>query len=272
METAEKDQFYGLMSHSYGFYQPFADRSEKWQILRHLYLEYIANHDLTGKQNLIPSKIHQIWLGGELPNKYESYTNSWRFFNPSYEYRLWKDNDVDEVLQNATSRELFFHCKNFGMKSDILRYEILKQQGGIYVDTDFECLKSFDTFLSLKFFTGISYDRDPVLYIGLIGCQPNDMIIKTCSERVRPCDEEDTRNILAATGPYMFSNTFFANTTIDSKGVIAFPPAYFYPLPNNERWTTKPYTFVRPESYAIHHWEVSWVKDAKRKTTFKKPR
>ena len=36
----------------------------------------------------------------------------------------------------------FSLAKNLGMKSDILRYEILMKYGGIYVDTDYECLKN----------------------------------------------------------------------------------------------------------------------------------
>ena len=38
-------------------------------------------------------------------------------------------------------RDVFERAINPGMKSDIFRYEILKQIGGLYVDTDFECLK-----------------------------------------------------------------------------------------------------------------------------------
>ena len=34
----------------------------------------------------------------------------------------------------------FSQASNWGMKSDILRYEILMKYGGVYVDTDYECL------------------------------------------------------------------------------------------------------------------------------------
>ena len=36
--------------------------------------------------------------------------------------------------------------KILGEKSDIFRYEILYRFGGVYVDTDFECIKPFECF------------------------------------------------------------------------------------------------------------------------------
>jgi hypothetical protein len=54
------------------------------------------------------------------------------------------------------NKDAFSGATNYGEKSDILRYEILSQFGGIYVDCDFECLKPFDDLLSCAFFTGLS--------------------------------------------------------------------------------------------------------------------
>jgi mannosyltransferase OCH1-like enzyme len=40
--------------------------------------------------------------------------------------------------------ESFDRATNVGMKSDVLRYEILWRYGGVYVDVDYECLENID--------------------------------------------------------------------------------------------------------------------------------
>ena len=42
----------------------------------------------------IPHIIHQIWLGGSLPEKYAAWCESWKEQNPAYEYRLWDDKAI----------------------------------------------------------------------------------------------------------------------------------------------------------------------------------
>ena len=38
------------------------------------------------------------------------------------------------------NKKAFLSAHNYGMKSDILRYEILHTYGGVYIDTDYECV------------------------------------------------------------------------------------------------------------------------------------
>ena len=38
------------------------------------------------------------------------------------------------------NQKAYSMAKNWGMKSDILRYEILQKFGGVYIDTDYECV------------------------------------------------------------------------------------------------------------------------------------
>jgi len=77
--------------------------------------------------------IHQIWLG---PNPQP---NIWldtvkKFCNEyKYEYKLWTENNINFNLKNKV---LFDNEKSYAGKSDILRYEILYNFGGIYIDAD----------------------------------------------------------------------------------------------------------------------------------------
>ena len=245
-----------LIRRSYGYNSQEQSLSPAWATVRTLYEKnYIQDGD---NEDKIPKKIHQIWLGGKVPDKYREFMDSWQMFNPTWEYKLWMDMDANELMRNHT---VYNKCSNHGMKSDILRYEILRRYGGVYVDTDFECLKPFDDLMSLRFFTGISYDKEMVLYIGIIASVPNHAIINVCVENIKkPFVGNDAVTIMNLTGPYYFTRCFLEGVNTDDMGVVAFPMDFFYPLPNNQRNTSNPYIFIRPVSYAIHHWAVSWIK------------
>jgi inositol phosphorylceramide mannosyltransferase catalytic subunit len=241
-------------SYTYDVWEQF---SSAWSIVHSLYKHnYCESFEEVSN---IPKIIHQIWLGGQVPEKYIKYIKSWRKFNPDWEYKLWQDKDIDSI--NLTKREIFAQAVNNGMRSDILRYEILHQQGGIYIDIDFECLKPFDDLLYLDFFTGISYDKQLCLYNGLIASIPNHPIINRCVNTLKDIYKGNKASIIMdITGPYYFTRCFLSELKNITKGIVAFPMDFFYPLPNNVRETSTPYEYVQPCSYAIHHWDVSWIK------------
>jgi len=172
----------------------------------------------------------------------------------------WPDRDVDNLkLKNI---ELYDSINNNAQKSDLLRYEILSQYGGIYVDTDFECIKSFDDLMHLDFFTSIAYRGKLELYIGLLASVPNHPILTKCIESMKTVADETWVDIFNTTGTYYFTKCFFDVVHENTEKVVAFPMDYFYPFPNNRRFIKNRIyrnLFIKDFSYAIHHWEVSWI-------------
>lgn len=85
----------------------------------------------------VPKRIHQIWFGPPKPeNKFWGY---YAHVN-GYEYRLWtEDEDFSEVASkdHAELIRFFIRIKNYCSASDVLRYEVIRKYGGIYVDCDF---------------------------------------------------------------------------------------------------------------------------------------
>jgi mannosyltransferase OCH1-like enzyme len=249
-----------MLQKSYGFDMIVQSVSPEWNKARILYqYNYINNNSI---EQRIPKKIHQVWLGSaQIPKVYYKYMESWKQFHPDWEYKLWTDKDVKDV--EITKRELFDTSINMGMKSDILRYEILRQVGGIYVDTDFECLKPFDDLLYLDFFTGMAYDVKFILYNGLIASIPNHPVMNKTVEIDGLYNGNKGSAIISTTGAYHFTRAFNSTVSIDTEGVVAFPMSFFYPFPNNVRKTVVAYSYIQECSYAIHHWGVSWVKSRK---------
>lgn len=97
----------------------------------------------TCNQNSIPKIIHQIWLGSKpIPSQYTKLADTWKKLHPTWQYKLWKDKDIKNW--QFSSKDLFDKASSYQEKADILRYEILNKYGGVYVDMDYEAIKSLD--------------------------------------------------------------------------------------------------------------------------------
>ena len=140
----------------------------------------------------IPKIIHQIWLGSPKPStsEYMSWFQSWIALHPDWEIKWWHDKDVEEMIQQNEfiNVEAYKAAQNYGEKSDILRYELLYKYGGLYVDTDMECVASFDT-LHLNdicsFYAGWSNTGTIELNNGIFGAAPNHLILKSMIDAIR---------------------------------------------------------------------------------------
>jgi inositol phosphorylceramide mannosyltransferase catalytic subunit len=203
--------------------------------------------------------IHQIWLGSPFPEKYKRFQESWKKYNKDWEYRLWTDSDVKKL--KLDNQELYDKARNYGEKSDILRYELLYRYGGVYVDTDQECLKSLDELnYYYDFYIGIQpLDTNIVqLGIGLIGAQKGHPLLKKAIEELK--NNTHVEQIIAKTGPVFFTLLFYEHAP-KMQGVIgALPSTYFYPCGYTQD-LQRPELWQKPESFAVHHWEGSWLKE-----------
>lgn len=108
----------------------------------------------------IPKIVHFIWLGPK-PFPLESIVNvrSWQQYNPSWQLYFWTDSPdrpcpVEGMIKHLVSdydfktmAPLLALSTNWGEKSDLMRYQILKDIGGFYVDHDSEALQSFEPLL-----------------------------------------------------------------------------------------------------------------------------
>jgi inositol phosphorylceramide mannosyltransferase catalytic subunit len=100
----------------------------------------------------IPRIIHQIWFGN--PNKCPNQVIEWENYSKQfgYEYRFWNEHNLHQSHSSAVNMNLikmFIHIKNFWSASDILRCEILRNFGGIYVDCDFSPPKKDDFLIDI---------------------------------------------------------------------------------------------------------------------------
>jgi hypothetical protein len=267
----------------------------------------------------IPRTIHHIWLGSPLPARFASFRATWAAAHPmsrGWRHVLW--GDAEAAAFPLRNRAAFEAATNWGEKSDILRYEVLHAQGGVYVDTDFECVRPLDELLErrVSFFAGVSNTGTVELNNGLIGAAPRHRLLARLIEAVRPdSGVAALRSVLAAgggaelvasldaalgggtthtagagsstiarTGPGLFTRVFMEAVSPSRAALVggpsgadgatptsaaalplleavALPCSFFYPMPNGQPQATaagQRAHFVRPETFALHHYACSW--------------
>ncbi len=274
---------------------------ERLQVLRELYEEVKPSRAVASEEPRIPKIIHQIWLGPKSPpGYYWDYKESWKKFHPDWEYRFWTDKEVQDL--DFDLKDLYNRTPNWGEKSDILRAALLDRFGGLYIDTDFECVKSFDE-LNYKydFYAGLEAPHNgditssaPHVTISdaLIGAAPGHPIIRKWKSNIRSHWDEyekkypdSIKRVLMRTF-YSFGKACISKLHSEDKKNIIFPATYFFPLSFTEisKGRLKRFSFLRqqarhvltflnisnptyfvevqPETMAIHYWGNSWVKSS----------
>ncbi|WP_238010230.1 glycosyltransferase [Dactylosporangium sp. AC04546] len=200
---------------------------------------------------LIPRVFHRIWFGGPMPGRERAFGETWLRHHPGWELRLWGDDDVPPLVNQAA----FDAAGSWAQKADIFRYELLLAHGGVYLDTDFECVRSIEPLL-----TGVeavtAREDGFRASIGLLGCVPGHpffaAVVAGLADSLawrpgRPPNEQ--------TGPELFTRTLIEQDALGHPVPVVFGPELFYPY----HWT-EPHragqTF--PDAYAVHHWAKSW--------------
>lgn len=215
---------------------------------------------------MIPKTIHQIWLGNKpIPEKFKLYIDGWKQIYNDYEHILWNDDDVvkNDVIPD-TLKDLYFNNKlSCVFRADILRYVILQKYGGIYLDTDFECLKKIPIhFFNFDFLGGIQNNGE--VAIGFIASKSNESIINDTINDILPSVERAKQRGMYCNdqlneiiGPVFFSK--IARKYIKNENYFFFNHQYFYPYWFNEKQRqNENFKETSPLAYGVHHWAKSW--------------
>ena len=117
---------------------------------------------------MIPKKIHYCWFGqGEMPELVQNCIASWHTHMPDWEYYLWTEASLSHTHSPLKGREdswleympayvqEAFAAKKYAFVSDYVRLWALEREGGLYLDTDVEVLRSFEPLMNDTAFIGL---------------------------------------------------------------------------------------------------------------------
>ena len=203
--------------------------------------------------------IHYCWFGNNPKSELiEMCISSWQKYASNYEIKEWNESNFDVKI--CPYVEEAYKYKKWAFVSDYARFWILYNHGGIYVDTDVEFIKNIETLPDCF----VGFENLTTCNSGLIRAANKGDII--CEEMLKSYDKD---HFINSDGTLNLQTVCERETKILKKygliqngqrqfvqGTSIFPKEYFCPM---DIYTNK--VEITPNTYAIHHYAASWVKD-----------
>jgi hypothetical protein len=207
------------------------------------------------KQMRIPNTLHFIWLGlRPFPRESIKNVESWMRFHPEWTIKFWSDDPhrpcpvqgmekhLVTELSNTEMYSFMDRTTNYGEKSDLLRYEILHREGGVYVDHDVECFAAFTSLnRTHDFYCGLEAPhkaegiKSRIFCCNcLIGAIPGHPILKRTMEHIAERWEYLQAKYAHHEGARVMARTFASfsdavRSCAEEGDNLIFPAFYFFP-------------------------------------------
>ncbi len=202
---------------------------------------------------MIPKIIHYCWFGeNSLSPLNEKCILTWKEKLPDYEIKLWNEHNIPK--ENEYVNRMLAE-KKYAFVADYIRFYALYNEGGIYLDTDMEVVKSFDDLLNQKCFLG--YESKEYINAAIVGgvkfFELFTIIMSAIEENYNQTKEVETI-------PKIITKTM-KKDNLFSSDIRLYPTEYFYPFnpyDNTLQVKTLMYMDITENTYTIHHWEKSW--------------
>lgn len=280
-EFKQSDDFNTLMGLNKSVWK-FVETHEDYENLGFFKELYETNKNLqfvNKDQKKIPNVIHFIWVGpNPFPKESIDNINSWIENHPNWTFKFWTDRRRPlpnkkmelQLIANFTFdhlKDCYEESDNYAEKADILRYELLFKEGGVYIDHDVKCFKSFKSFHdNYDLYCGLEPPHEPVLSSSIsvcnnvIGSRPGHPVLKKTIENVKAHWEEfalaypgdDRESVIYRVAQRTFAA--FDNAVRKEAGKknskdIVFPAAYFNRIDDDLAL------------YAHHYYASTWFED-----------
>jgi hypothetical protein len=207
----------------------------------------------------IPLKVHLIWIGDkEYPDYFKLFLKSFYKYLPEFDIRVWGNKDLTRKnfpktwtliqsvkklqgtqMYDEDGKKLYTYpdekpmtYSKFAQITDLMRLEIVYNEGGYYFDTTFEILKPLYNLFNKSKYKFVScnevprFKDYPKLSNSFFGATPGNPILKRLLQKKR-LDKVDIYefSVEHETGPHFFRSGIYKNDNYK-----IFPSYYFYPF------------------------------------------
>jgi len=252
----------------------------------------IQCRQLTGS---IPKIIHQIWDDRiePLPERYVHLSETWKQHYPEWHYILWDSKRIDDFIEVHYPqyldmyRSFFYHEQRW----NVIRYLILNKIGGMYVDFDYESIKSMNELLkdktccfSMEPESHCQYFNKPIVFnnalmLSIPGHSFMQKIIKTVfskdyqksviDAKTYHADETNRKKqiILHSTGTSMLLGLYNQLSEKEKNYVYLIPSNYVTPFDFKQAYfvvrgvDTEELNQCLNEAYAVYYFLEFWKND-----------
>ncbi len=208
---------------------PNNNASKECRRLQFLHDGYLHNVKNLHDTYIIPKKLHFIWLEDVLPQRCKQMIQSWKNFHPTWTVKVWRKQDAKKF--NFINKKAFDKAKSLEEKSNIWRYEILYQLGGLYVDPRIKCHNSFDEFNQTSEFYAFVENNNPdgKMWNAILGSIPHGAIITSCVFLIKPGNGDcNPERIDQTSGSQYFTGCFMPKALNLYGKVIPLPMDHNY--------------------------------------------
>lgn len=209
---------------------------------------------------MIPKKIHYIWLGGKPKDKLTQICLlTWKEKMPEYEFIEWNEDnlDLDKISQEC---EYFAECRKrrlYAFMADYLRIKIIYEQGGVYIDTDVQAIKSLNTLLEKDLLLGYeecTIDKvNKQIGTGLIAAEKQNWFIK----KVYDFYNNDIMKTDMFIIPVIMTEIYQKLPKNEKSKIEILPKEYFSPYDSGGGKIFSQ-ELITNNTYAIHWFSYSW--------------
>ena len=204
----------------------------------------------------IPRTFHFIWVGNKsLPAASQNNIDLWAKFHPTWQVRLWTNASVQNSDLRMYNRHRWINFpRSLRQASDILRYEVIYQYGGIYLDVDFEPLRNIESLLhGVQAF--VVHETEEFVCNGIFGAVPGHELTERLVTRLDASFASHVNGTVnQQSGPYHMTRQVAAlkakKKTGMHNGLQTFAPHLFFPFLWNVTDPGPPYDYL---AFAVHH-------------------
>jgi len=192
---------------------------------------------------MIPRTFHHIWLGPDpLPHEHGPWIKTWKRHHPDWEFRLWTEGNLPA---DPIRPEVLERLRAPVERADILRLEIIYRYGGVYLDTDLECLRPFDFYFDGQEFVGVCYKLGRIINIA-IAAVPRHPLLERALQEVNPMEmywTSASERLKEVAGPLLLERLI-----ADFADIRLLAPPVFFPSTPEER----------ANAVCVHHMARVW--------------
>jgi hypothetical protein len=214
------------------------------------------------------NEVNSLWIGKELSTINILSINS--FLYNSFKYNLYVYEDIENIPSDVNvldgneivnESEIFVYKRGFNKGSpsafsNLFRYELLFQKGGLWVDTDIVYLKNFNLDERFVFASEIDYEGNLKVATGLMYSKDKkEQLFKELIDEVNLRDKDDLNH--GDIGPILFD---WKVKEFDLMEYVKKPEIFSYPN-WSDIYKIVDGTSIHEESVCIHLWASRWQND-----------
>ena len=209
---------------------------------------------------MIPKTIHYCWFGrNPKPGPVKKCIRSWKEHCPDYRIIEWNEDNFVLDAAPLYVRQAY-EAKKWAFVTDYVRLQVVFENGGIYLDTDVEVIRSLDGLLNNKAYFGFETEQtvntghgfgsekgSPILLDLMADYQSISFLAQDGTPDTLPCPERNTavlrRHGLVPDGSEQVLDGY----------IHIYPGCFFSPkdYKTGEIHCTE-------NTFTIHHFDSSW--------------